>query len=107
MSNWLQTYTKNCCAELAAMAKNLQQREDTLITANDNYYRAAQEALEEYKGAGTTAFVAAVNTDINRAKHKIAVLGHVCSGTKVLQAAITKQSQSYDGQLAALAQDHK
>jgi hypothetical protein len=109
MSNWLQNATKNCCDELDEIAKRLQTIEKVFIDANDKYYQSALKTLASdiQQEEGAVAFVAAVNTDINRSMYRIAGLGHVCSATKLLQAAITKVSQIYDGKLVTIGSDHK
>ncbi len=109
MSNWLQNATKTCCDELYEIAMFLQAKEEAFIKANDNYYGVALATLDAtdiHQEQSAIAFVAAVNSDINRSKYKIDGLGHVCSAAKILRTAITDFSRACDEKLMAIANDH-
>src|SRR5439155_26141388 len=97
MSNWLQNATKTCCDELYEIAMFLQAKEEAFIKANDNYYGvvlATLDATDIHQEQSAIAFVAAVNSDINRSKYKIDGLWHVCSAAKILRTAITDRKST-------------
>jgi len=110
MSSWLQHITDKCCAELARVAIRLQKIEEGFINANDDYYRAALETLAPNSGdqeQDASAFVAAVNIDINRSIYKIAGLGHVRSAIILFSNTIADSSKNHDGELVTIIQAHK
>jgi hypothetical protein len=83
----------------------LQNMENDFMTANDDYYRTAQKASnpQVYQGQGATAFLAAVDANINKSKYSVEGLGHVYSAITTLKDTIAHSSQAYDGKLESIA----
>lgn len=103
MGNWLTSLTSMCSSQLNTMGDTLNTAKNRYMSWNDDYYKKAQQLSnqEEYKGQGATAFLEAVDTDINTSRTVYDGLGHVGSACSNLGNVMSTASSFYDNKMTA------
>ncbi|MBV9617290.1 MAG: hypothetical protein JO031_17705, partial [Ktedonobacteraceae bacterium] len=105
MSSWLINLTTACCHQLQTVGDKLTKMKDRYVYWNDDYYKKSQQLVlqQHYQGKGATAFMQAVDTDINIYRPIYDGIGHASSACYNLQRAISDCSSKYDNEMASLS----
>jgi hypothetical protein len=104
MSSWLTDLTTACCTQLGTVGDTLNTVKDRYMYWDDDYYQKAQNLVnqQQYQGPGATAFMQAVDTDINVCRPIYDGIGHASSACHTLQSAISTSSATYENEMASL-----
>ncbi len=105
MSSWLTDLTTPCWTQLGDMGSTLNMMKERYVYWNDDYYQKAQNLVgeQQYQGRGATAFIEAVDTDINVFRPVYDGIGHASSACVNLQSVIATSSTKYDNEMVAMA----